>query len=364
MLTMQAPIARRVQILLNLAIIVAAVYLLGVFWSFLAQFLGTFLLFFLAWLLAFLLKPLVRLIARTGLPFGVATLLVYIVGPALALLAGYLLIPAIVDQANQINANLDDYTAKLSGLVDFVKGLLTSVGMSAADLQGLESKIKEVAGSIGQALLQGGASAVSNIGNELFRITLILIFSVSFLLDGDKLGEKALAAMPERWRDGATLIVTSVEKSFGSFVRGQLLSSLVYALLTAGVMLAFGLPNVAVASLAAGLFVILPLVGNILAYLPPVIVCLVARPEQTLLVFIAVVVMQGVYMNVISPRIMARAVNMHPLVTTASILIFGQLGGFWGAFFGIPIAATLSLLARPTLDLVHNYLTPASDPAA
>ena len=57
---MQAQIARRMQILLTLVILVGAVYLAGVTWSFLSQFLSTFMLFFLAWLLAYLLKPLVQ----------------------------------------------------------------------------------------------------------------------------------------------------------------------------------------------------------------------------------------------------------------------------------------------------------------
>jgi predicted PurR-regulated permease PerM len=246
-------------------------------------------------------------------------------------------------------------------LVDSVKGVLSSLGVSASDLQTLQDKIRDTAKSGGQAVLQGGVSTVGSIANELFHIGLVLTFSVSFLVDGDKMASKALASMPERWREGAVLIVKSIEESFGSFVRGQLFCSLAYALATAAVMLAFGLPNVVVASLAAGLLIIVPLVGNYLAYVPPVMVCLVARPDQTWILLIVVVVVQGIYMNIISPRIMARAVKMHPLATIASILIFGQIGGFWGAFFGIPIASTIGMLARPTMQLVHDYLNPSAE---
>jgi predicted PurR-regulated permease PerM len=358
---MQDPIARRVQVLLTLAILVAATYLFGVAWSFLAQFLGIFLLFFLAWLLAYLLKPLVHLITRAHVPFWAAVLIVYIVGPAILVVVGYLLVPVITGQATEITNHLDDYSSKLSGLVDDAKGALTSLGVSASDIQGLENKVRDAAGGVGQAVLQGGIGTVGGIGNELFRITLVIIFSLSFLVDGDKLAAKSLAAMPERWRDGATLIVKSVETSFGSFVRGQLFSALVYALLNAVVMVGFGLPDVAVGSLTAGLLIIVPLVGNYLAYIPPLVICLVARPDQALLMFVFLAVVQSIYLNLLSPRIMARAVNMHPLVTAASILVLGQLGGFWGAFFGIPIASTLGMLARPTLQLVQNYLNPAGD---
>jgi putative permease len=359
---MQAQIERRVQVLLTLGIFVAATFLFGVAWSFVSQFMSIFMLFFLAWLLAYLLKPLVHTITRIGLPFWAAVLVVYIIGPAILLVVGFLVIPAITEQATQVTNHLDEYSGKLTGLVDSVKGTLVSLGVSASDIQGLENKIQDAAGGVGQAVLEGGVGSIGSIGNEVFRISLIIIFSVSFLVDGDKMASAALSAMPERWREGATTIVKSVETSFGSFVRGQLFSALVYALLNAVVMVGFGLPNVALGSLLAGLFIIIPLVGNYLAYLPPLIICLVARPDQWLIMFIVLAVVQSIYLNVISPRIMARAVKMHPLVTTASILILGQLGGFWGAFFGIPIASTIGMLARPTLHLIQNYLNPASDP--
>jgi predicted PurR-regulated permease PerM len=354
-------IARRVQILVSLLILVAAIFLIGVTWSVLSQFLGTLLLFFLAWLLAYLLKPLVQMIARIGLPFGVVVLLMYILGPALILLLGYLLIPALTHQATEISSHLDEYSTKLGGLVDYAKGVLSSLGVSTSDIAGLENNIREEAGSIGQWVLQGGVSTIQGLGNEFFRITLVLIFSASFLLDGDKLSEKSLAAMPEQWRGGAILIVKAIEASFGSFVRGQLLFALAYALMNAAVMLGFGLPNAILGSLAAGLLILAPLVGNYLAFIPPMVICLVARPDEWLVVFIVLALMQGVHFNLIGPRIMARAVKMHPLVTTASILIFGQIGGFWGALFGIPIASTIGMLVRPTMQLVHDYLNPQLD---
>ncbi len=355
---------RRVQILLSLLILVAVTYLIGVAWLFLSQFLGTFVLFFLAWLLAYLLRPLVLRITRVGLPFGVAVSLVYIIGPVLGLLVVYLLIPAITEQAAQISNHFDEYTGKLNGLIDSAKGALASLGINPSDIQQAENKIRDAAESAGQFVLTGGVGAVGGIANELFRISLVLVFSVSFLVDGGELGGKALAALPERWRERANLLVKAVETSFGSFVRGQLLAALAYGVLTALAMLAFGLPNVAVASLLAGLFIMIPLVGNYLAYIPPVLVCLVARPDETLILFLVLAIMQGIYLNVVSPRIMAKAVKMHPLVTTASILIFGQLGGFWGAFFGIPIASTIGMLARPTIQLVHDYLNPSEETVA
>ena len=147
-------------------------------------------LLFFAWLLAYLFKPVVAGITHVGLPFGGAVLLVYIVGPLVALVLGVLLVPAITEQAAGINAHLDEYTSKVSGLLNGAHGALTSFGLSAPDVGELEARVKGAAGSAGQAVLQGALNAVGGIGNALFQISLVLIFSVSFLVDGEQMARK------------------------------------------------------------------------------------------------------------------------------------------------------------------------------
>ena len=363
---LSAQIVRRLQTLLTLLILSVLLYLVSVTWTFLAQFSGIFLLFFLAWLLAYLLRPALQWLTRRGLPPGLAVLVVTLAGPLVAIAAGYLLVPALSRQAEQLGAHLDTYAGRLTGLLAGAKGALTALGVSTADVQSLEARLHDQAVTLGTGILQGALGALPSLGNQLFGLTLILVFSASFLADGGALGAKAVAALPERWQAGARLIAGSVETSFGSFVRGQLLFALVYALLNAAVMAVFGLPYVLVAAPVAGLLLLVPLVGNYLAYLPPLLVTLVERPDSTLLMGGVLAVMQGLYLNLIGPRIMARAVGMHPLLTAAAILVFGQLGGVWGAFFGIPIAATLGTLAKPALHLLQSSLggDDATTPAA
>ena len=45
------------------------------------------------------------------------------------------------------------------------------------------------------------------------------------------------------------------------------------------------------------------------------------------------------------PRVMSEAVGLHPLLVFAALLVSIKVAGFWGAFFGIPVAGVLWAMA-------------------
>ena len=140
----------------------------------------------------------------------------------------------------------------------------------------------------------------------------------------------------------ARLLQTSTSKSFGGFLRGQVVMGLFFGLLTAIVNIVFGLPYAAVTTVAAGLLQMIPFFGPFVSWLPPVAVALLLKPDVALPVLIVMGIAWFVTMNVISPRLMSGAVGIHPIVVLASVVIGGKIAGIVGAIFGIPIAAVLS----------------------
>jgi hypothetical protein len=67
----------------------------------------------------------------------------------------------------------------------------------------------------------------------------------------------------------------------------------------------------------------------------------------TLVLFIG----QALIMNLAVPRLMKRASGVHPLVTLLSVLVGAQVAGIWGALFGLPVAAVISMLANYVINL-------------
>src|SRR5438552_18263119 len=98
---------RWLQTLIVLLVIIAALFLVGLVWSFIIQFSSIILLFFLSWLLAFVLRPTARWLAGKGVPYTFAVLTVYIVLALLFVLGGFLLVPVVTQQIEQLQKNFN-----------------------------------------------------------------------------------------------------------------------------------------------------------------------------------------------------------------------------------------------------------------
>ena len=269
---------------------------------------------------------------------------------------GFLLVPVITQQVAQLEQNFNSYVDALAKFVDDGQKTLISWGVRDVDINKFYSDLAGQAQGIAMGMLNNTLSILQAVATLAFQLILALILSFYFMKDGDRLFGGILNMLPPRWQDEARLMALSIEKSFGAFIRGQLLFALTYAVLTAAVMLWRGLDYVIIASLVAGLCMIIPLVGNFLAYAPPMLVCLVTKPQDWLITMVALIIVQSFQMNFVGPRIMSQAIGIHPLYTVAAMLVGGQVAGIWGALFGIPVAGAINLVGRPFMRRIRHQV--------
>ena len=115
----------------------------------------------------------------------------------------------------------------------------------------------------------------------------------------------------------------------------------------------------------SGLTVIIPFFGPIIALIPVLGVTAVAAGDRLLWVFIAMVLLQQVALNVISPRIMSRTIGIHPIFVFLSILLGAKVAGFWGVVLAMPIAGVLNtLLQYVWVEPAEETPVPAPDTLA
>ena len=190
-------------------------------------------------------------------------------------------------------------------------------------------------------LIQNALGILTSAVGLLADVFLVLILGFYITLDGPRLRRSILNVVPNSFYDEIRFLGHSVDRTFGGFIRGQLLQSVLQVIGTAVVMTVLGLNFVLIGSLFAGLFMLIPLVGPFLALIPPLAVVLIQAPGLTLGLFLVLLVYQFVIVNVLMPRLMSDAVGLHPILVFAAILFSVKIAGFWGAFFGIPIAGVM-----------------------
>ncbi len=347
--------SRWLQVLIIELVIIAALFLVQQIGTFLMQFAGIWLLFFLSWLLAFALRPLIRALGRGSIPHPLAVLIVYIGLILVFVGVGVVIFPQLTNQLTDLQKNWDTYAQQANNLVIEVQNWVQQTTGQNVDLNQLYQEATAQLQAQAGMIIGSAVTWVSTAASLLFNVVLVILISLYVALDGDRLGNSMIKALPIAWRDEATLLGESIGRSFGGFLRGQLIFALIYGVLNAVIMGLFGLDYVIVASIVAGFCMLIPLVGNFLAYAPAVLVALLDPTKPWLLVLVVMVIMQGVMMQVVGPRIMSSAVGIHPLFTVMAMLLGAQVMGIWGALFGIPFAGVIGLVASSFFTKLKDF---------
>ncbi|MGL6144926.1 MAG: AI-2E family transporter, partial [Macrococcoides caseolyticum] len=91
---------------------------------------------------------------------------------------------------------------------------------------------------------------------------------------------------------------------------------------------------------------LIPFLGPYMAVIPAIIIALIQDPVMAIYVIIIMFVAQQLEGNVITPNIMGKTLNMHPLTIITVILAAGNLGGFFAILVAVPTYAVLKTIVR------------------
>ena len=354
-----------VTALLVLGTAVLALVLIGMLASIFYGFGDVLLIFFLAWLLAFILSPFVSALTRAVpvLPRVGAVVVVYLILVAViiglvVLVAGGLAqsvssfidgVPTLREQLPTILAPWQDWLRTLGfdqiNLVVQAQSFIDNLATYAAQLAGPLQQL-----------------AVASLG-AMGTLLLVVILSLYMVADRDQILSFFFRIVPPSMKEEARLLETSVARSFGGFLRGQAILGLVYGLIVAVSSAILTLPYVGITSAVAGVLMAIPFFGPFVAWAPPVIVAILAKPDALIPTILLVGIGWLLVMNILQPRLMQEAVGIHPIVVLGSVLIGSKVAGITGAIFGIPIAAVLSAFFLHYLALTREP-SPVTERAA
>ncbi|HUE75994.1 MAG TPA: AI-2E family transporter [Chloroflexota bacterium] len=336
--------SRWLRLLIILLVASVALHLGGILWSLALQFGDIIIVFFLAWLLAFVLSPATDFlrdefgIAR-ALAAGICYLGLFIV------VAGFsvLMLPLIIQQVIQVGEALPALANQIPGWQANLQAGLDSrqidIDLGAAFRgQDLSARI----GELGTGLAQNAVGVLTGAAGVVVAFILMFVLSFYIVLDGEAIRNQVIQLIPDSVQEDVRYFLDSMNRSFGGFLRGMLIMAFINGLGTAAIMLAAGLSYVPLASIFAGIIVLIPFIGPVIGMLPPIALAF-ANGSLTLAiaVTIALIVLQQIIFNVITPKVMSESMGMHPLLIFAAILVGTRVAGLAGAVFGVPIVAVL-----------------------
>ena len=298
-----------------------------------------------AMLIAALVVPVVGLMARTGLPRGVAALLVVV--------GGIVFVAALLTYAGQQVANgandLADQTVK--GLGE-IKDWLKTGPLHATDSQ-INDYIDRAQKAITDRTTSGGnvVGRVGEVGtavSHVFAGLFITLFATYFFLaDGDRIWSWIVRIAPRAARGQVDASGRVAWISLTQFVRATVIVAAVDAIGTMIVAAILGVPFVAAIGVLVFLGAFVPLVGATVAGSVAVLVALVDQgPVTALLMLGGVILVQQVEAHGLQPFLLGRWVSVHPLGVIVAIATGVLVAGIAGALVAVPLAAALNAVVQ------------------
>lgn len=344
---------------LALGVVALSLWLLGLVIGILARVTDVVLVFVFAWALAYLLSPPVSWIERR-LRLGrfVAVLVVYVALVVGIVIALALAVPVIASQLSGFLQNAPSYGDTLAARVAELQADFRERGVQV-DLTTLYGTIPERLASLAASIAKDALGVLGGALTLILDITIVAIIAFLMLVDGDQLWRKLVAALPAGLSGEADLLRRSADRSFGGYLRAQLLLGSFYGAISFLIYAVLGVPFPLLLGVVSGVLMIIPFFGAIISIFPPVLVALTQGIQLAFFTFVAVVVVQNVMLNVVAPRLMASAVGIHPLFVFAALLTGAEVAGLWGVFLALPIAGVLNVFGRYAFAVAEGRRTRA-----
>jgi len=318
---------------------------LGRVWGFLGDLL---LIFFFAWLIGSLLIHVVNSLMRVPhMRRPLAILLVYLGLITLILDFAFLVIPNTVTQIEGLVKDIPSLVETIPALAQTADNLLGNLGLEANLVAQVEEQpIQDRFQQAGEWLTTNAVPILQNIASALFSITLVIVISFYIVLDGGRRLREALKVLPPRAERETWFVLTTIDETFHGYVRGMIVVSAIYGVGTATVMATMGLPAAFPTAILSSILLMVPFIGDWLALILPLTIAALAGDFVTFLVVLAVLLfVQQVMLNLLTPRILGRAVRMPAMLVIVSVVLGARLAGVSGALLGVPTAGVLYTLA-------------------
>jgi predicted PurR-regulated permease PerM len=307
----------------------------------------------LAVILAAGMKPLVDRLTSYELrrqgwwtpPRGLVVLVVYVMTIVLVVVASSLILQVVVVEVSNLVNGLPVYAPRM---VVWVNGLIDLVPGGRDMLEGFD--IGAQFSSLVERLLSVFAQAVYvlqyvlGLVSGLLDVLMILLLALYITTDGPRIGRYLLAFLPADRHEQAARITSRIFVRLGGWVSGQLTLCVIIGVMAWLGLTVIGVPYAVVLGLVAGILEAVPNIGPIIAAVPAVLVAALYSPLQAVLVLLLYVVIQQLENYVVVPRVMSRAVELHPLAVLLALMVGGELMGVLGAVLAVPVTAAISVI--------------------
>lgn len=317
--------------------VVAAIY----------RFWGVVCLFFAAAIVAYLLSPLVKLLTLKGkVPRGIAVAVTALLLVGLITWGLVALIPYAVNQIGGLVNDLSTYAGQFDDLLARAQEILASWHLPEPVLDWISG----IAGKMDTYLMTAFKSILTwlmNTTSGLFDMVVVMILVIYFMLDGSKMIQRGVDALPDRVQVRVRRVLTESNGYVWKYVGTRVLISLGMAVVSFIGFQIMGLHYALLFAVMSFVLDFIPYFGSTVAGIVEGVFALITGGlKLAITVVIFVIVVQQIEGNIVMPRVQGNAVNIHPVWVMFSLLACSEIWGPVGMLISTPVAAVVRTVVR------------------
>jgi predicted PurR-regulated permease PerM len=319
-------------------LVAAALTVLAIRW--LAHELSSFLtIILMAAFLSFALEPAVQWLVNKGWKRGAATGLML----GLVFLAGVfllaLIVPAVVTGFKQLIESAPQLVDRFVGWLHLIGIKNVSTDNLIQELQANADKVIAAAQGIAGGLILGVATSILG---ALFKVATVGLFTFYFVAEGPKLRRAILSMTPPERQERMLFVWEHAIIQTGGYFYSRLLLAVINGTGMYIVLRANGVPFAAPLAIFEGILAeFIPIIGTYIGGALPILVAFLTSTSAGIWAAGYIVVYQQIENYILSPRLTAKTMSLHPAIAFAAALIGGAIGGLLAAFLALPVAGVL-----------------------
>jgi predicted PurR-regulated permease PerM len=294
----------------------------------------------------YLLNPLVSALERRGVPRVAGAGIVYILFLCIVALVVSLLVPVVTRQVTAMIDHFPDYLADAQATVRDIGARFGQEPNFRLDADQVREWLS--AGENRSAVtryLTGLRSVTNSVISGLIIIVLGPVMAFYLLVDLPRLRRGAMALVPPSRREEIKGLMDRIGQAVGGFFRGQLLVALFVGVASSIGLWAIGLPFWLLVGMVAGVFNLVPLVGPFIGGGLAVIIALISgEPLKAVWAALVLLAVQQIDNHLISPNVMGRTVQLHPVVVMLALLVGASFAGLFGMLVIVPLVAVAKIV--------------------
>lgn len=293
--------------------------------------------------LYYISEPLQRIMEKKGAPrwASILTIVLLLAG----IVTGLLLMIGnpISDQVNKLVENAPSIEDKIMDAADIILDNKENLPPQ------IETFVDSVSSSIQTVMMTGSkyiVSFVSGTVSAAFTLILVPFFFIYMLKDHEKFAPNIYNLFAGERRTWVKETLADIDNVLRSYVQGQVLISLILASMMYIGYLIIGLEYALLLALFAFFMNMIPFIGPWISLAPALVIAVIQDPILVVWVAVITLVAQQLESNLVTPNIMGKSLDVHPLTVITIVLAAGNIGGFLFIIIGIPTYAVIKVVVK------------------